>query len=36
MSYTYRYTKPPGPPHEDDVVLKLTYENGTYLIDQEL
>ena len=36
MSYTYRYTKPRGGPIEDDVVLKLTYENGTYLIDQEL
>jgi hypothetical protein len=36
VSYTYRYLKPPGPPQEDDVVLKLTYENGTYLIDQEL
>ena len=36
VAYTYRYTKPPGPPEEDDVVLKLTYENGTYLIDQEL
>ena len=36
VSYTYRYTKPPGPPHEDDVTLKLTYEDGTYLIDQEL
>ena len=36
VSYTYRYTKPPGPPQEDDVVLKLTYEDGTYLIDQEL
>jgi eukaryotic-like serine/threonine-protein kinase len=36
VSYTYRYLKPPGPPQEDDVVLKLTFENGTYLIDQEL
>ena len=36
VRYTYRYLKPPGPPQEDDVVLKLTYENGTYLIDQEL
>ena len=36
VRYTYRYTKPPGPPKEDDVVLKLTYDNGTYLIDQEL
>ncbi len=36
VSYTYRYIKPAGPPEEDDVVLKLTFENGTYLIDQEL
>jgi serine/threonine protein kinase len=36
VSYTYRYNKPPGGPTEDDVVLKLTYENGKYLIDQEL
>jgi hypothetical protein len=36
VSYTYRYTQSSGPPEEDDVVLKLTYENGTYLIDQEL
>ncbi len=35
VSYTYRYVKPGGPT-EDDVVLKLTYENGSYLIDQEL
>ena len=36
VSYTYRYVKPPGPPHEDDIVLKLTFDDGTYLIDQEL
>ena len=36
VRYTYRYTKPPGPPQEDDVVLRLTYEKGSYLIDQEL
>ncbi len=36
VSYSYRYTKPRGGPIEDDVVLKLTYANGTYLIDQEL
>jgi hypothetical protein len=36
VSYTYRYNKPPGGPTEDDVVLKLTYENGKYLIDREL
>ena len=36
MTYTYRYTRPPGPPKEEKVVLKLTYEDGTYLIDQEL
>ena len=24
------------PAQEDDVVLKLTYEDGSYLIDQEL
>jgi serine/threonine protein kinase len=36
VSYTYRYTKPPGGPNEDNVVLKLTYENGAYLIDREL
>jgi serine/threonine protein kinase len=36
VRYTYRYTKPPGPPVEDDVVLRLTYEDGTYLIDQEV
>jgi serine/threonine protein kinase len=36
VRYTYRYTKPPGPPKTDDVVLRLTYEDGTYLIDQEL
>ena len=36
VRYTYRYTKPPGPPKEDDVVLRLTFEDGTYLIDQEL
>ena len=29
VSYTYRYVKPPAGPTEDDVVLKLTYENGT-------
>jgi hypothetical protein len=36
VRYTYRYTKPPGPPKTDDVVLRLTYEDGTYLIDKEL
>ena len=36
VSYTYRYSKSRGGPIEDDVVLRLTYENGTYLIDQEL
>jgi hypothetical protein len=36
VSYTYRYERPPGKPTEDDVVLKLTFEKGTYLIDQEL
>ena len=29
VSYTYRYIRPPGGPIEDDVVLKLTFENGT-------
>jgi eukaryotic-like serine/threonine-protein kinase len=36
VSYTYRYHRPPGGPTEDDVVLKLTYEDGRYLIDREL
>ncbi|MDX6372190.1 MAG: eukaryotic-like serine/threonine-protein kinase, partial [Nocardioidaceae bacterium] len=36
VSYTYRYEKPPGKPTEDDVVLKLTFEKGAYLIDREL
>jgi hypothetical protein len=36
VSYTYRYNKPHGGPVEDDVVLKLTYRDGTYLIDREL
>ncbi len=36
VSYTYRYTKPGDGPVEDDVVLKLTYDDGTYLIAQEL
>ena len=36
VSYTYRYTGSTGGPIEDDVVLKLTYDNGTYLIDEEL
>ncbi len=36
VSYTYRYAKPGHGPVEDDVVLRLTYDNGSYLIDQEL
>jgi hypothetical protein len=36
VSYTYRYVKPRDGPTEDDVVLRLTYEDGSYLIDQEL
>ena len=36
VSYTYRYVKPPEGPVEDHVVLRLTYANGSYLIDQEL
>jgi serine/threonine protein kinase len=36
VSYTYRYVKPGSGPTEDDVVLRLTYANGSYLIDQEL
>ena len=36
VSYLYRYKEARGGPIEDDPVLKLTYENGTYLIDQEL
>jgi hypothetical protein len=36
VSYTYRYSKPQEGATEDDVVLKLTYANGRYLIDQEL
>jgi len=36
VSYTYRYVKPREGSTEDDVVLKLTYQDGTYLIDEEL
>jgi hypothetical protein len=36
VSYTYRYNRPGDGPVEDDVVLRLTFEDGTYLIAQEL
>jgi serine/threonine protein kinase len=36
VRYTYRYVKPREGSVEDDVVLRLTYDDGTYLIDQEL
>jgi len=36
VRYTYRYHRPPGGPKEDDVVLRLSYEDGHYLIDGEL
>jgi serine/threonine protein kinase len=36
VSYTYRYKEARGGPIEDDVVLKLTFDDGAYLIDQEL
>ncbi len=36
VSYTYTYDKPPGPAKTDDVVLQLTFEDGQYLIDDEL
>jgi hypothetical protein len=35
VTYTYRYEQPPGGPHEDTVTLRLTFEDGTYLIDGE-
>ena len=35
VSYTYSYHRGPGKPTTDDVVLLLTYEDGTYLIDDE-
>ena len=35
VSYTYTYHHGPGKPTTDDVVLVLTYEDGTYLIDGE-
>jgi hypothetical protein len=35
VTYTYRYVAPPGGPQEDTVTLRLTYEDGTYLIDGE-
>ena len=35
VSYTYRYVRPPGGPREDSVTLRLTFEDGTYLIDGE-
>ena len=28
-------SQPPGGPHEDTVTLRLTFEDGTYLIDGE-
>jgi hypothetical protein len=36
VSYTYRYQLEHGPPKTDDVVLRLEFENGTYLIAEEL
>ena len=35
VRYTYRYNRPPGGPQDDTVTLRLTFENGTYLIDGE-
>jgi hypothetical protein len=36
VSYTYRYQGQTGPPVTDDVVLRLEYDDGTYLIAEEL
>ena len=35
VSYTYTFHRGPGKPTTEDVVLALTFENGTYLIDGE-
>ena len=35
VSYTYRFQRGSGRPQTDDVVLQLTYQDGTYLIDGE-
>ena len=35
VSYTYRFQRGSGRPETDDVVLQLTFEDGTYLIDGE-
>jgi hypothetical protein len=36
VSYTYRYQLESGPPVTDDVVLRLEFNDGTYLIADEL
>jgi serine/threonine protein kinase len=35
VRYTYRYERPPGGPREDTVTLRLTFQDGSYLIDGE-
>ena len=35
VSYTYTFHRGPGKPTTDDVILLLTYQDGTYLIDGE-
>jgi hypothetical protein len=36
VTYRYRYERPPDGPEEDEVTLRLTFDEGTYLIDDEL